>query len=103
SQVLAQILLSRPVQVGDALHSSVGLPPALNVATAKVGKLEITVELLTLPSVSNVQTEPIVVHIDRLDLVLEENSDFDASLSSNCSAPSAASAKGSGYGFADKV
>jgi hypothetical protein len=25
------------------LHSSVGLPPALNVATAKVGKLEITV------------------------------------------------------------
>lgn len=30
---------------GDALHSSVGLPPALNVATAKVGKLEITVEL----------------------------------------------------------
>ncbi|XP_052726420.1 uncharacterized protein LOC108334067 [Vigna angularis] len=83
---------------GDALHSSVGLPPALNVATAKVGKLEIT-----LPSVSNVQTEPIVVHIDRLDLVLEENSDFDASLSSNCSAPSAASAKGSGYGFADKI
>lgn len=87
SQVLAQILLPRPVQVagthrsplqfrylqiqiqiqisnsnfisptliwfslsdidGDALHSSVGLPPALNVATAKVGKLEITVELLT--------------------------------------------------------
>ncbi|CAJ1956800.1 unnamed protein product [Sphenostylis stenocarpa] len=83
---------------GDALHSSVGLPPALNVATAKVGKLEIT-----LPSVSNVQTEPIVVHIDRLDLVLEENSDFDASLSSNCSTPSAASAKGSGYGFADKI
>ena len=28
---------------GDALHSSVGLPPALNVATAKVGKLEIVV------------------------------------------------------------
>ncbi|KAJ1393166.1 Vacuolar protein sorting-associated protein 13, N-terminal domain [Sesbania bispinosa] len=63
---------------GDALHSSVGLPPALNVATAKVGKLEIT-----LPSVSSVQTEPIVVQIDRLDLVLEENSDLDASLSPN--------------------
>lgn len=28
---------------GDALHSSVGLPPALNVTTAKVGKLEIIV------------------------------------------------------------
>lgn len=28
---------------GDALHSSIGLPPALNVATAKVGKLEIMV------------------------------------------------------------
>ncbi|XP_020235272.1 uncharacterized protein LOC109815090 [Cajanus cajan] len=83
---------------GDALHSSVGLPPALNVATAKVGKLEIT-----LPSVSNVQTEPVVLHIDRLDLVLEENSDFEASLSSNSSTPSAASAKGSGYGFADKI
>lgn len=38
---------------------------------------------LQLPSVSNVQTEPIVVHIDRLDLVLEESSDSDESLSSN--------------------
>lgn len=28
---------------GDALHSSVGFPPALNVTTAKVGKLEIVV------------------------------------------------------------
>ncbi|KAI9077043.1 hypothetical protein K1719_040999 [Acacia pycnantha] len=28
---------------GDALHSSVGLPPALNVATTKMGKLEIIV------------------------------------------------------------
>jgi hypothetical protein len=28
---------------GDALHSSVGLPPALNVTKAKVGKLEIMV------------------------------------------------------------
>ncbi|XP_061341796.1 uncharacterized protein LOC133288116 isoform X1 [Gastrolobium bilobum] len=83
---------------GDALHSSVGLPPALNVATARVGKLEIT-----LPSVSNVQIEPIVVNIDSLDLVLEENSDFDASLSPNSATPSAASAKGSGYGFADKI
>ncbi|KAF8414078.1 hypothetical protein HHK36_002077 [Tetracentron sinense] len=58
---------------GDALHASAGLPLALNVARAKVGKLEIK-----LPSVSYVQTEPIVVQIDRLDLVLEENSDLDA-------------------------
>ncbi|XP_028807726.1 uncharacterized protein LOC114762416 isoform X3 [Neltuma alba] len=84
---------------GDALHSSVGLPPALNVATAKVGKLEII-----LPSVSNVQIEPIIVQIDRLDLVLEENTNFDASASPNSSAtPSTASTKGSGYGFADKI
>ncbi|KAI4340058.1 hypothetical protein MLD38_024932 [Melastoma candidum] len=87
---------------GDALHSSVGLPPALNVATAKVGTLQIT-----LPSVSNVQVEPIVVQIDRLDLVLEENLDVDASRSS-CSTPSSSSVStssgwGSGYGFADKI
>ncbi|XP_027354555.1 uncharacterized protein LOC113864716 isoform X1 [Abrus precatorius] len=78
---------------GDALHSSVGLPPALNVTTAKVGKLEIM-----LPSVSNVQIEPIVVHIDRLDLVIKENSDFEQS-----ETPTSASVKGSGYGFADKI
>ncbi|PQQ16205.1 uncharacterized protein Pyn_17041 [Prunus yedoensis var. nudiflora] len=82
---------------GDAVHSSMGLPPALNVATAKVGKLEIV-----LPSVSNVQIEPIVVQIDRLDLVLEEKSDMDAT--SPRSSPSSSSlAKGSGYGFADKI
>ena len=28
---------------GDALHSSLGLPPAIHVTTAKVGKLEIVV------------------------------------------------------------
>jgi hypothetical protein len=83
---------------GDALHSSVGLPPALNVATAKVGKLEIV-----LPSVSNVQVEPIVVQIDRLDLVLQENSDLDESKSPVSTPTSAGAAKGSGYGFADKV
>nr|GMC76574.1 UHRF1-binding protein 1-like [Ipomoea batatas] len=32
---------------GDALHASVGLPPALNVTTAKVGKLEIIVSTLS--------------------------------------------------------
>ncbi|KAL0302073.1 UNVERIFIED_CONTAM: hypothetical protein Sradi_6484100 [Sesamum radiatum] len=82
---------------GDALHASVGLPPALNVTTAKVGKLEIV-----LPSVSNVQVEPIVVQVDRLDLVLEENDDVDPSSNSSSTA-STSSAKGSGYGFADKI
>nr|XP_018629128.1 uncharacterized protein LOC104104710 [Nicotiana tomentosiformis] len=83
---------------GDALHASAGLPPALNVTTAKVGKLEII-----LPSVSNVQIEPIVVQIDRLDLVLEERDDIDTSRSSSSAASSGSSSKGSGYGFADKI
>ncbi|GAB4846211.1 hypothetical protein Ancab_025207 [Ancistrocladus abbreviatus] len=83
---------------GDALHSSLGLPPALNVASAKVGKLEIV-----LPSMSYVQVEPIVVQIDRLDLVLEENSDPDACSSSSSTQPSSSSGRGSGYGFADKI
>ncbi|XP_057506904.1 uncharacterized protein LOC130790055 isoform X1 [Actinidia eriantha] len=84
---------------GDAVHASLGLPPALNVTTAKVGKLEIM-----LPSVSNVQIEPIVVQIDRLDLVLEENDDLDVSRSTSSAQTSSPSyAKGSGYGFADKI
>ncbi|KAF6159237.1 hypothetical protein GIB67_032008 [Kingdonia uniflora] len=84
---------------GDALHASVGLPPALNVTTAKVGKLEIK-----LPSVSYVQVEPIVLRIDRLDLVLKENSDSDASCrSTSAQTSSSAVGKGSGYGFADKI
>lgn len=83
---------------GDALHASAGLPPALNVTTAKVGKLEII-----LPSVSNVQTEPIVVQIDRLDLVLEERDDIDTPTISSSVAASGNSSKGSGYGFADKI
>ncbi|CAA0840368.1 Unknown protein [Striga hermonthica] len=83
---------------GDALHASVGLPPALNVTTAKVGKLEII-----LPSVSNVQVDPIVVQIDRLDLVLEENDDVDASNNSSSTPSSISTGKGSGYGFADKI
>ncbi|KAE8703192.1 hypothetical protein F3Y22_tig00110472pilonHSYRG00006 [Hibiscus syriacus] len=83
---------------GDALHASMGLPPALNVTTAKVGKLEII-----LPYVSNVQVEPIVVQIDRLDLVLEENSDAGSPRSSSSMQSSTSSGKGSGYGFADKI
>ncbi|GFP89982.1 hypothetical protein PHJA_001142000 [Phtheirospermum japonicum] len=83
---------------GDALHASLGLPPALNVTTAKVGKLEIV-----LPSVSNVQVEPIVVLVDRLDLVLEENDDIDASSNSSSTSSSVSTGKGSGYGFADKI
>lgn len=84
---------------GDALHSSVGLPPALNVTTAKVGKLEIILP----SSLGNVQVEPIVVQIDKLDLVLEENSNLDESTSQASTPTSAGLAKGSGYGFADKI
>ncbi|XP_012070729.1 uncharacterized protein LOC105632878 isoform X2 [Jatropha curcas] len=83
---------------GDALHASMGLPPALNVTKAKVGKFEII-----LPYVSNVQVEPIVIQIDRLDLVLEENDDVDAFSSSNSTQLSTGSSKASGYGFADKI
>nr|CAB3485837.1 unnamed protein product [Digitaria exilis] len=82
---------------GDALHASLGLPPALTVDTARVGKLQIT-----LPSVSNVQVEPIEVNIDKLDLVLVEKDDSEnLSPSSTTSSPSAT--KSSGYGYADKV
>ncbi|GMH24967.1 hypothetical protein Nepgr_026810 [Nepenthes gracilis] len=83
---------------GDALHSSTGLPPALNVTSAKVGKLEIV-----LPSVSNVQVEPIIVQIDKLDLVLEENADLDGCSSSSSTQSNSSSGRGSGYGFADKI
>ncbi|XP_011620325.1 uncharacterized protein LOC18425873 [Amborella trichopoda] len=83
---------------GDALHASAGLPPALNVTHARVGKLEIQ-----LPSFSNVQTEPIVVQIDKLDLVLEENTGSDLGKTSCSNQSSSSSAKSSGYGFADKI
>lgn len=83
---------------GDALHSSMGLPSALDVVSAKVGKLEIT-----LPAVSYVQVEPIVIQVDKLDLVLEENSESKDTRSSSSGQSSTSTAKGSGYGFADKI
>lgn len=33
---------------GDALHASMGLPPALNVTKAKVGRFEIIVSVILL-------------------------------------------------------
>eukprot|EP00249_Psilotum_nudum_P020301 c27644_g1_i1 orf=1-315(-) len=57
---------------GEVLHSGIGLPPSLLVSQARVGRLEIK-----LPSLSNVQMEPIVVEIDKLDLVLVEKSNFE--------------------------
>ncbi|CAH9107924.1 unnamed protein product [Cuscuta europaea] len=83
---------------GDALHASVGLPPALNVTSAKVGKLEII-----LPSVSNVQIEPIIIQIDRLDIVLEENDNVNIPNSFSSATSFASSTKSSGYGLADKI
>ncbi|XP_006452165.2 uncharacterized protein LOC18054562 [Citrus clementina] len=84
---------------GDALHASMGLPPALHVTTAKLGKLEIILP----SSVSNVQIEPIVLQVDRLDLVLEENPDKDACNYASSTLTPTGSSKGSGYGFADKI
>lgn len=80
------------------------------------------------PSVSNVQYEPILVQIDRFDLVLEENVDPDNAKSPTrwacliqhqaseralfpswvlmffwSASTSTGTTKGSGYGFADKV
>ncbi|ESQ47809.1 hypothetical protein EUTSA_v10019934mg [Eutrema salsugineum] len=75
-----------------------GLPPALSVTTAKVGKLEIM-----LPYVSNVQTEPVVVQVDKLDLVLEENPDADVTNGPSSAQSPTASGKSNGYGFADKI
>ncbi|CAJ1978727.1 unnamed protein product [Sphenostylis stenocarpa] len=75
---------------GDAVHSSIGFPPALSVTTAKVGKLEIMIE-------------PIIVQVDRLNLVLEENSNFQPSENPTSRTTSSASSKGSGYGFGDKI
>ncbi|KAL4563240.1 hypothetical protein LXL04_027280 [Taraxacum kok-saghyz] len=49
---------------GDALHASLGLPPAISVTMAKVGKLEIMCKLKLL-YLSNVQLEQIVVIIDK--------------------------------------
>lgn len=83
---------------GDALHASAGLPPALNVTQAKVGKLEIK-----LPSVSNVQIEPVVVQIDKLDLVLTEKLEFEPDTTQYSNLSSLSSAKSGGYGFADKI
>ncbi|CAO2043828.1 unnamed protein product [Urochloa humidicola] len=83
---------------GDALHASLGFPPALAVETARVGKLQIT-----LPSVSNVQVEPIVVNIDKLDLVLVEKDDTANLSSPSGSASSPSTTKSSGYGYADKI
>lgn len=83
---------------GDALHASLGLPPALTVDTARVGKLQIT-----LPSVSNVQVEPIVVNIDKLDLVLVEKDESENLSSPNSNVSPVSSTKSSGYGYADKI
>ncbi|WCJ31296.1 hypothetical protein M5689_012801 [Euphorbia peplus] len=80
---------------GDALHASMGFPPALNVTKAKVAKFQII-----LPYVSNVQVEPIIVQIDKLDIVLEENNDLHPSPNPNSAQSSAPS---TGYGFADKI
>ncbi|XP_071692134.1 uncharacterized protein [Rutidosis leptorrhynchoides] len=83
---------------GEALHTSLGLPPALTVSMAKADKLDIV-----LPYLSNVQLEPIVLQIDKLDVVLEENDDLDSRRRTSSAQAASNSSKGSGYGFAEKI
>jgi len=52
---------------GAALHASVGLPPSLQVTEARANRLE-----LRIPSLSNVNREPIVVEIDKLEVIIAE-------------------------------
>ncbi|KAH0880104.1 hypothetical protein HID58_067498 [Brassica napus] len=52
---------------------------------------------------SNVQTEPVVVQIDKLDLVLEENPDADVTKGPSSAQSPTASGKSNGYGFADNM
>ncbi|XP_024515428.1 uncharacterized protein LOC112340731 [Selaginella moellendorffii] len=82
---------------GAVLHSTLGLPPSLFVAQARVGKLE-----LTIPYISNVKIEPIVVDIDKLDLVLAEKSDAEA-CDPVAGIQTNSSAKSTSYGFADQI
>uniref|UniRef100_M4F3V3 Uncharacterized protein n=1 Tax=Brassica campestris TaxID=3711 RepID=M4F3V3_BRACM len=49
------------------------------------------------------QSEPVVVQIDKLDLVLEENPDADVTKGPSSAQSPTASGKSNGYGFADKA
>eukprot|EP00250_Pteridium_aquilinum_P021537 c25158_g2_i1 orf=3038-6676(+) len=80
---------------GEVLHASIGLPPTLLVSQARVGILEIKV-----PPFSNVQTDPVVVEIDKLDLVLVEKSGHTMPQESP---GTSAAARSNSYGFADKI
>ncbi|GBG85324.1 hypothetical protein CBR_g39891 [Chara braunii] len=94
------MLLSNLDLNGKTLHACLGLPPSLRVTQARVGKLEIQ-----LPSVSNVKSDPVVVSINRLDIVLcetlTEAGDSDSTGSDASSGSS--SNRNSTYGFSDKV
>ncbi|KAL2636205.1 hypothetical protein R1flu_007684 [Riccia fluitans] len=87
---------------GDVLHATIGLPPTLRVAQARVGKFE-----LKLPSFSNFSnvSEPVVVEIDKLDLVLVETAGNEqvASVSGNQSSSTPSKSASTGYGFSDKI
>ncbi|BBN03845.1 hypothetical protein MPTK1_3g00020 [Marchantia polymorpha subsp. ruderalis] len=85
---------------GDVLHAAIGLPPTLRVAQARVGRFE-----LKLPSLSNVNSEPVVVEIDKLDLVLVETAgNEEAVLVTGTQATTTPTKVAStGYGYADKI
>ncbi|KAL4578945.1 hypothetical protein LXL04_015078 [Taraxacum kok-saghyz] len=67
---------------GDALHASLGLPPAISVTMAKVGKLEIMCKLKLL-YLSNVQLEQIVVIIDKPESPCHLYSDLEFNIKEN--------------------
>ncbi|KAI5064107.1 hypothetical protein GOP47_0020777 [Adiantum capillus-veneris] len=83
---------------GEVLHASIGLPPTLLVSQARVGVLEIKV-----PPFSNVQTEPVIIEIDKLDLVLVEKSGSEPDTMQPEPPGVSSSAKSNSYGFADKI
>ncbi|MCO5611961.1 hypothetical protein L7F22_066221 [Adiantum nelumboides] len=83
---------------GDVLHASIGLPPTLLVSQARVGVLEIKV-----PAFSNVQTEPVIVEIDKLDLVLVEKSGSQPDTMQQEPPGISSSTRSNSYGFADKI
>ncbi|KAL3677521.1 hypothetical protein R1sor_027469 [Riccia sorocarpa] len=87
---------------GDVLHATIGLPPTLRVTQARVGKFE-----LKLPSFSNFSnvSEPVVVEIDKLDLVLVETAGNEhvAPVSGSQTPTTPSKSPSTGYGFSDKI
>jgi hypothetical protein len=66
---------------GDALHASVGFPPALNVATAKVRKLEIIVRNFSVV-INSIRYGHSDEEINKVEIILLENNKLNVKSSS---------------------